>query len=189
MPRTGLTPLRVVEEAEHLADEVGLGNVTLMALALSLGVRPPSLYKHIDGMDALQRQISIRARNELADVLARAAVGKAGAQALQAMSTAWREWAKQHPGRYAATVTAPAADDAEHTAASNAAVRVALDVLAGFGLAGDDAIDAVRALRSTVHGFITLEQGGGFGLPVDIDRSFDRMVASLASTLTSWAHS
>jgi AcrR family transcriptional regulator len=179
--------LRVVQEAEAVADEVGLANVTLMSIAERLGVRTPSLYKHIDGMDALQRQLSIRALNELADVLARACVGKSGVRAVQAMSVALRDWAKQHPGRYAATVAAAAPTDTEYAAASFAAVQVALDVLAGFDLAGDDAIDAVRALRSTLHGFIALEQAGGFGLPVDIDRSFNRLVVALANTLSEWA--
>ncbi len=189
MPRSGLTTARVVEEAAVVSDEVGLANVTLMSVAERLGVRTPSLYKHIDGMDALQRQLSISATTELADVLARACVGKAGVQALQALFVACRDWAKKHPGRYAATVKAPDPKDTESVAAFAAVVQVALDVLAGFDLVGDDAIDAVRAMRSTLHGFIALEEAGGFGLPVDIDRSFNRLVLGLASTLNEWAKS
>ncbi|HJY03666.1 MAG TPA: TetR family transcriptional regulator, partial [Streptosporangiaceae bacterium] len=51
MPRAGLTEARVVDEAEQMADEVGLSGLTLAALADRLGVRYPSLYKHVDGMD------------------------------------------------------------------------------------------------------------------------------------------
>lgn len=61
-----------------------------------------------------------------------------------------------------------------------------LDVLDAYQLSGDDAIDAVRALRATLHGFITLEQAGGFGLPVDVDRSFDRLIGGLAEILATW---
>jgi hypothetical protein len=43
-------------------------------------------------------------------------------------------------------------------------------------LNGDDAIHAVRALRSLVHGFATLEVSGGFGIPLDLDESFHRLV-------------
>ncbi len=186
MPRAGLTTLRVVQEAEDIADEVGLNNLTLAAIAPRLGVRMPSLYKHVDGMDALQRLVAIRAKTELADVLGRAAVGKAGVEALNAVCIAYRSWARAHPGRYAATVRAPANGDVEDTAASQAAVQVALAALAGYRLEDDDAIDAVRALRATLHGFITLEQAGGFGLPVDVDRSFVRLVSGLAETLRSW---
>lgn len=186
MPRAGLTTTRVVQEAEDVADEVGLANLTLAAIAPRLGVRMPSLYKHIAGMDALQRLVAIRATLELADLFARAAAGKAGTEALTAISNSWRTWAKMHPGRYAATVRAPEKDDAEHTAASNEVVQIALAALASYKLSGDDAIDAVRAFRATLHGFISLEQAGGFGLPVDVDRSFDRLIAGLAKTLSAW---
>ena len=134
MPRSGLTTLRVVQEAEVVADEVGLANVTLMSVAQRLGVRTPSLYKHIDGMDALQRQLSIRALGELGDVLARACVGKAGVQAVQAISVALRNWAKQHPGRYAATVAAADPADSEHAAASFASARPAIRTSSGRGV-------------------------------------------------------
>ena len=65
----------MIDEAEQMADEVGLSHLTLAALADRLGVRYPSLYKHVDGMDGLQRGIAIRTKNELAAILARATVG------------------------------------------------------------------------------------------------------------------
>lgn len=186
MPRAGLTTTRVVLEAEDVADEVGLANLTLTAIAPRLGVRMPSLYKHVAGMDALQRLVAIHATQEMADLFARAAAGKAGSEALTAISTSWRAWAKMHPGRYAATVRAPQKYDAEHTEASNGALEIVLAVLDGYQLSGDDAIDAARVFRATLHGFISLEQAGGFGLPVDVDRSFDRLIAGLAETLGGW---
>jgi AcrR family transcriptional regulator len=185
--RAGLSEDRVVVEAERIADEVGLSRLTLAALAESLGVRQPSLYKHIDGMDALQRSIAIRAKTELGEVLGRAAVGKAGDDAIRALSTAYRRWALEHPGRYSATVRAPAPGDTEDEAASAAVVGVVFDVLAGYDLHGVDAIDATRALRSTLHGFIALESSGGFGLPVDVDRSFERLVDGLVVALKTLA--
>jgi AcrR family transcriptional regulator len=185
--RVGLSEDRVVVEAERIADEVGLSRLTLAALADSLGVRQPSLYKHIDGMDALQRSIAVRAKTELADVLGRAAVGKSGDDAIRALATAYRRWALAHPGRYSATVRAPEAGDTDDEAASAAAVGVVLDVLAGYDLRGADAIDATRAIRSSLHGFIALESSGGFGLPVDVDRSFDRLVGGLVVALNDLA--
>ena len=187
MARAGLSQDRVVVEAERIADQVGLSRLTLAALAASLGVRQPSLYKHIDGMDALQRSIAVRAKTELGEVLGRAAVGKAGDDAIRALSTAYRRWALEHPGRYSATVRAPQPGDTDDEAASAAVVGVVFDVLAGYDLHGIDAIDATRALRSTLHGFIALESSGGFGLPVDIDRSFERLVDGLVVALKTLA--
>jgi len=186
MPRAGLSESRVIDEAERFADEVGLSGLTLAALAGRLGVRQPSLYKHIDGMDGLQRSISVRAKYELADTMARAAVGRACDDAIVAMARAYREWAVAHPGRYAAAQHAPAPGDVDDEAASQAAVRVVADVLSGYQLRDDDAVDAVRALRSALHGFVLLETGGGFGLPVDVDRSFERLVGALVIALSNW---
>lgn len=186
MPRLGLNEARIVAEAERIADQVGLARLTLAAVAESLGVRQPSLYKHVDGMDGLRRAISIRAKDELAETIARAAVGRARAEAIEAMSHAYRQWALDHPGRYAAGQRAAAKGDAEDEAASHEVVQVVGDVLVGYELHDDDAIDAIRALRATLHGFVTLEADGGFGLPVDIDHSFDQVVRAFAAALPNW---
>ena len=63
-------------------------------------------------------------------------------------------------------------------------VDIVLAVMASFGLEGEDALHAVRALRSLVHGFSTLELAGGFGLPLDCDESFRRMMNLLIQGLT-----
>lgn len=187
MPRAGLTETRVVEEAERIADEVGLSNLTLTALAKQLKVRQPSLYKHIAGADGLQRSIGLRAKDELAGVLGRAAVGRARGDAIVSMSHAYRAWALEHPGRYAATQRGPVPGDIEDETASANVVQIAFDVMAGYALRDDDAVDAIRALRSALHGFVTLEAGNGFGMPVDVDRSFDRLVAGLATAFARWS--
>ncbi len=179
MPRAGFTRDRVVAEAERIADEVGLARLTPAALADRLGVRQPSLYKHVDGLDGLRRGIAVRAKDELAGTLARAAVGRSRGDAIAAVAGAYRDWALKHPGRYAAAQRAP--DDTVDQAASQALVHVVTDVLAGFELRDDDAIDATRTLRSALQGFVTLEANGGFGLPADVDRSFDRLVRAFST--------
>lgn len=172
----------MIAEAQALSDEVGLQELTLAALAERLGVRQPSLYKHVAGLAALQRELAIRAKTELAEVLARATAGRSRQAAVLAMAEALRGWAHQHPGRYAATVR-PLADDAEDSAASAAVVSVVVDVLAGYDLAGTAAIHATRALRSALHGFISIEAAGGFGLPVDLDDSYELLVETLCAGL------
>ncbi|MBK9180580.1 MAG: WHG domain-containing protein [Acidimicrobiales bacterium] len=187
MPRAGLTPALVVGEAALVADDVGYDHLTLAAVAQRLGVRLPSLYKHVDGLDALHRGLAVQATGELAAALSAAAVGRATGDALAAMANAYRTYATEHPGRYAATVRAPDPADAEHVTASDAVLVVVLAVLAGYGLRGDDAIDATRALRSALHGFVALEAAGGFGLPQAVDRSFARLVATFDAAFVSWA--
>jgi AcrR family transcriptional regulator len=187
VPRAGLSHPAVVTGAAELADEIGFDRLTLAALAARLGVRLPSLYKHIDSLDGLRRDVAVLAVTELGATISAAAVGRAGSDALRAVADAYRRYGQAHPGRYAATIRAPGADDAEHTAAAEGVLRVVLAVLAGYGLAGNDAIDATRALRAGLHGFVALEAGGGFGMPVDVDRSYTRLVDGFDATLHRWA--
>lgn len=179
----GVTRERVLAVAAELADEHGLGALTLAQVAARLGVRLPSLYNHIDGLPGLQRGLAALAIGELTAALTKAAIGRAGDEAVHAIAGAYRAYVLAHPGRYAAAVRAPAADDAELQALSRASVEVVAAVLAPYGLADDDAIHAVRGLRSLAHGFATIEAAGGFGLALDRDESFRRLVAAYVAGL------
>ncbi|MBM0233348.1 WHG domain-containing protein [Micromonospora sp. STR1_7] len=183
MPRAGLAPAAVVAAGAALADEVGFTNVSMGLVAERVGVRTPSLYKHVDSLDALRRGIAIQAKRELGDALARATVGLSGPDAVRAFADAHRRWVLDHPGRYAATIRAPEADDEEDRRAGDDVLRILLDVLAGFGPPGAGTIDAARALRSALHGFASLESAGGFGLPRDVDRSYRFLVDTLITGL------
>jgi AcrR family transcriptional regulator len=183
MPRMGLDAARVVDTAAAIADAEGLPAVTLARVAGDLGIRAPSLYNHVDGLPGLLRAVALLAVRELTAVLRDAAVGRSGEDALAATARAYRDYARAHPGRYAATVAAPAPDDDEHRAAAAETVEVVLAVLRGWDLDGDDAVHAARTFRSAIHGFVVLEAAGGFGIPLDLDESFDRLVATLAAGL------
>lgn len=71
-------------------------------------------------------------------------------------------------------------------AASGALVGVAVAVLSGYRIAGGDLVDAVRILRSALHGFVALEQAGGFGLPTSVDATFARLVDGPDTAFRSW---
>jgi AcrR family transcriptional regulator len=175
MPRSGLDPDAVVSAAADLADAEGLEALTLAKVASSLGVRSPSLYAHVDGLPDLRRRMAARGARELADALQAVAAGRAGEDALRAVADVYRSYAREHPGLYQVIQRAPDGDATE----AQRVIDVILAVLRGYGLEGDDALHAVRAVRSALHGFVMLEQGGGFGLPIAIDDSFDRLVAAL----------
>jgi AcrR family transcriptional regulator len=186
MPRAGLTPRRVVEEAAVVADATGLDRLTLAAVAERCGVALPSLYKHVRGLDGLRRDLAVLAVRELAATLSQAAVGRARSDALHAIADAYRAYATAHPGRYAASVRAPAPGDADHAAAANDALAVFAAVLAGYGITGPDAIDAIRGLRAAMHGFVALEVAGGFRMPQSVDASYARLVDALDTALSTW---
>lgn len=188
MTRAGLTPDKVVAEAGVLADERGIRALALAPLAERLGVRVPSLYKHVGGLDDLHRRVALAAMGDLAGALGAATVGRSGLDALRACATAWRAYATEHPGRYAAIQRGPdrsAGADPELLAAGDRVLDLVLAVLRGYGLDADGTVHAARAVRSALHGFISLEAEGGFGLSQDIEVSYDRLVTLLDAGLGS----
>jgi AcrR family transcriptional regulator len=184
MARAGLDTDAVVGAAARLADADGLEAVTLARLAAILGVRSPSLYAHVDGLDDLRQRLATRGARDLAAELQQAVAGRSGSDALGALADAYRAYARAHPGTYAALQRAPARDDAEAAAAATAVVEVVLAVLRGYDVEGDDAIHATRIIRAALHGFVTLETGGGFGIPLDLNDSYARLVDVLDGGLS-----
>jgi AcrR family transcriptional regulator len=177
----------VVEVAAEVADESGFEALSLAAVAERCGVRLPSLYKHVRSLDAVRLEVSALALRELGAATTAAVLGHSRRDAVLAMAGAWRAYARAHPGRYAATRTAPDGEHAGQQEAASSLLAVVEATLAGYGLRGEDAIDATRALRSAIHGFVDLEVHGGFGLPVDVDRSFERLVSALERELDTWS--
>jgi AcrR family transcriptional regulator len=180
MPRAGLGPDAVVDGAAALADAEGLEAVTLARLASDLGVRAPSLYAHVGGLPDLRRRLAARGARELGAALQAAAAGRARGDALAAVARAYRDYAHAHPGTYAAAQRAPDLGDA-----GAAVVDTVAAVMRGYGFEGDDAIHAVRIVRAALHGFAALETEEGFGIPLDVDDTFARLVDVLDRGLES----
>lgn len=182
MPRAGLSRAAVIAAALEVVDEAGFDRLTLAGIAERVRVAVPSLYKHVGGLDDVRRGVALEAVLELRAVVTDEAVGRSGAEALRAVARGIRSFANAHPGWYAAAQFAPAANreagesgDALSVAAASAVDAIAA-VLRGFDLPEARTVDAVRLVRSAVHGFVVLEQGGGFGLPDDLEQSFEVVI-------------
>lgn len=187
MPRAGLTPDRVARIGAELADEVGFAHVTPSGVARRAGVQVASLYAHVRGADDLRVRITLLALGEMADRGDAALAGRAGRDALVALGDVYRDYAREHPGRY---------DAARHrldpeTAAASAGPRhaaLALAVLRGYDLAEADRTHAVRLLGSVFHGFTSLELAGGFDHSAPAaPQSWARILDALDTILRSWS--
>ncbi len=191
MARVGLTPESVTLAAAELADEHGWQHLTLAAVAAKVGVRQPSLYKHVASLAALRQAVSRLAVAELGERMSTAIAGRAGFDALIHVADAYRDYSHTHPGRYASSVIAPHEDDIEHHRISQTILTTLTAVLRGYGLTddpeNDDALHSIRALRALLHGFVALESAGGFGLDLDVDESFSRLVTGFDATLREQA--
>ncbi|MFF7749575.1 TetR/AcrR family transcriptional regulator [Streptomyces sp. NPDC007971] len=186
MARAGITADRLVTAAADLADEAGFENVSLSALARHFGVKDASLYSHVRGLGDLRTRLALHAGGELIDRIAAAVAGRAGKDALAAFAGAYRAYALEHPGRYAATqIRIDQALIADSPALRRTA-EITYGMLRAYGLAEPDLTDAVRLLRSTFHGYCALESAGGFGADRDVRASWDKAVEALHLALTHW---
>ena len=185
--RVGIDRDAVVRAAAKIADDEGWDALTLARVAGKLRVRSPSLYNHVGGLKALRRELELLVMRELNTALTRATIGKSRDDAVRALAVAYRAFVKRHPGTYAATMVAAPKNDPAVEAAAGQIVETLLSVLSGYGLDRREGIHAIRAMRSAVHGFAALEIAGGFGIPLDVDKSFDWLVSSLLKGLSSSA--
>jgi AcrR family transcriptional regulator len=187
-PRANLTKDVVIQAAADLIHTEGLEALSLGRLAKELGIRTPSLYNHVDGLHGLMRDLSILNARNLAECISEAAIGQSGPEAVRAIMQAIRAYIKEYPGLYLSTVRASGTqpeDNSELEQEEQRSVKVGLAVMASFGLEENEAIHALRGLRSVVHGFSTLEISGGFGIPLDLDESFSRLVDIFIAGLES----
>jgi AcrR family transcriptional regulator len=176
MTRVKMSNERVVGLAVKMINRKGWESLTLAALAESAEVSSPSLYKHIEGLEGLRRDLSLYAVRRLLAVLGEAIMGRAGEEAILAMIRVYRGFLAEQPGLARALEQAPDRRDKVLLEAAGKLVDVAVLAFRDKLPVRDDALHAIRAVRAMVHGFHSLEQASGFGLPLSLDESFERMI-------------
>lgn len=170
MARAALSADAVVGIALQLLDEKGPDALTLSAVAGRAGVATPSLYKHVRNLAELRDLMSARIMNDIADQVGQAVLGHSADEAIRALMTAWRHYARHHPHRYAALLHRPEPRTAQ---AGKRLLDILFATLRAYGMTDSAAIHAVRCLRAVLHGFAALEAQGAFQLPEELDESYE----------------
>lgn len=182
-PRNGITLTKILLVATEIVDTNGVEALTLSSLAQKLEVRSPSLYNHFDGLHGIRRLLSIYGLEQLLSVMMRSVIGRSGDEAIREMAKAYIGFARIHPGLYEMTLLFPAGYDEEIQKVSQEIVNLVTQVLEVYQLEKSDAIHITRSLRSLLHGFASLEQKKGFGLPEELDVSLKHMVETFLAGL------
>jgi AcrR family transcriptional regulator len=184
--KAGLTSTDIYEAAVALVDEQGFAELTLAGVATKLGVQPPSLYHHVDGVDGLRRAVVRRAIDVFSEVTVAARAERHGAAAFIAHAHAQRDLARSRPGLYAAiNATAYIAHDEEMWPLLLTALQPMMETLRELGLEGDAVFEALRLFRAAMHGFLVLELRGDFGFDLDVEASYDRLIQVVLTGLQS----
>jgi AcrR family transcriptional regulator len=171
----------IVNAALTFLDREGWDALTINALATQLGTKGPSLYNHVSSLEDLRRTVRMRVVGDIIDMLNTVGQGRTRDDAVMAMASAYRSYAHHHPGRYSAFTRMPlGGDDPEFTEATRAAAAPVIEVLASYGLAGDEAFYAALEFWSAMHGFVLLEMTGVMN-GIETDAVFTDMVLRLAT--------
>lgn len=167
-PRIGIDSTAVLMAAVDVANEEGAAAVTITSVAKKLGIRPPSLYNHVSGLEQIRTGLAKYALDRLHDHIVAAVGPLTGEQAVRSFAEAYLTFAGEHPGLYEAVQAAPGPDDPQLREAGTRIVDLALGYLGGYRLTEEQALHTVRGLRSLIHGFASLKRQGGFGLPLEV---------------------
>jgi AcrR family transcriptional regulator len=165
----GLPPLtprvrEIVGAALALLEEHGAEALTMRRLAGQLGIRAPSLYKHLAGKSELETAVIAVGFEDLATVLERAA--QAGPEPeLTRLGLAYRKFALARPHLYRLMNERPLARELLPPGLED---RAAAPLVAAVG--GDP--DLARAAWAFAHGMIMLELNDRFPPSADLDAAW-----------------
>jgi AcrR family transcriptional regulator len=182
VPRAGLNPDAVVDVALALVDEKGLDALSLAAVADRAGVAAPSLYKHVGSLADLRTLMAIRIMRQITGIFTTAVMGRSRDDAVEALMRAYRSYVLANPGRYALVPLDPL-QIPQVADAGRELLGVFVAVVRGYGFDDTAATHSIRRLRAAAHGFADLEANGGFGMPEDIETSYDQVVDMVLSSL------
>nr|WP_090888765.1 TetR/AcrR family transcriptional regulator [Evansella caseinilytica] len=180
-PRAGLDSVKIVQAASEVADRHGAEAVTIATIARKLNVRPPSLYNHVAGLRELKTMLAVHGGKQLYHSLKQEVGEQQGEEAVLALGKAYIAYTRAHPGLYEFTLRAPDPEAAELQEVASSLLQLIIDMLGTYHLEKEDILHAVRGLRSILHGFSSLEQKGGFGMPLNLDESLEYMLTSYIS--------
>ncbi|MDI3241375.1 TetR-like C-terminal domain-containing protein [Arthrobacter sp. AL08] len=184
--RRGVTKAGLALAGAELADQIGLQGVTVAALARHFDVKPASLYSHVLSTADLKTGVALLALEELADRASDAIAGRAGKDALMALADSFRDYARDHPGRFAATELRLDQESAKKSAGWRHA-RFLGAIMREYRLTEINQVHAVRLFGSTIRGFIALEMSGSFDHSApDAEESWYRILETLDATFSHW---
>ena len=168
----------VVVTARRLLEEEGAGALTMRRLAEQLGIKAPSLYKHLPDKAALEAAIiatgleeaAVRFEQAVDSAMTGGDAAGGGAAAISALAAAYREFALAHPHLYRLMHNGPL--PRQHLPAG-VEDRAAAPVLR---VAGSRA--RARALWAFAHGMVMLELDQRFPPDADLDAAWEAGVTA-----------
>jgi len=154
----------IVAAARELLEQEGPEALSMRRVADRLGIRAPSIYKHLPGKQTLENALVSDGFEELAAAFAPAS---ATLDPIGALAVAYRGFARSHPHLYRLMTERPLDREGLSPGVED---RAAAPILAAVG--GD--ADLARAAWAFAHGMTILELNGRFPAGADLDAAWAR---------------
>jgi AcrR family transcriptional regulator len=154
-----LTPRarEIVAAARELLEAEGPEALSMRRVAERVGIRAPSIYKHLPDKEALEAALIGAGFEEWAEAFE--------GETPEEVGRAYREYAKRHPHLYRLMTEKPLARERLASGVEERAARPIVEAVGG------DA-DLARALWAFAHGMTILELNGRFPPGADLDAAW-----------------
>lgn len=172
----GVRARDIVFEARKIVDEQGIEALSMRNLAQRLGIRAPSLYKHLANKESLESLLISIGFEEQAGLFE--SVLRSSREPLLAMARVFRAYAQDHPGLYRLMYDRKLNRELLREGSEQRAV---IPVVMAAG--GDR--DLARAAFAFAHGMTILELNGRFPPDADLDAAWRRGITALQKSIPS----
>ncbi|ABW11231.1 transcriptional regulator, TetR family [Parafrankia sp. EAN1pec] len=163
----------IIGAARRLLEDEGVGSLTMRRLGEVLGIRAPSLYKHLPGKHAVEAALVETALWEAGDALHRVVDGAGPGDVVGRLLAEYRRYALAHPNLYRLTAVDPLGREG---------LTAGLEDWSGepfYRATGEPYV--AQALWAAAHGAVVLELANRFLPGSDLDRTW----AALAAAFTA----
>ncbi len=180
----------VIEAAIACLDKEGEAALGVNRVARELGIKPPAIYKHLDGNAGLQRAVALAIwRNYLAECRQQTAGIIEPHTLLRAGAQATRSFARRHQARYTVmTQYQMRPTDPQEAEIIQDSLRFFQKSLQLYELSDDALIDVMRMVNAAIYGFIAREQSELMTLNRSPDASYEVMLDMLLAAIEYIRH-
>jgi AcrR family transcriptional regulator len=156
-----LTPRarEIVAAARELLEAEGPEALSMRRVAERVGIRAPSIYKHLPDKQALEAALISAGFEEWAEVF------EGAGQTPEALGRAYRAYALAHPHLYRLMTEKPLARERLESGVEDRAARPIVEAVGGDP-------DAARAVWAFAHGMTILELNGRFPPDAELDAAW-----------------
>lgn len=181
-----LTQQDVIAAAIICLDREGETALGVNRVARQLGIKPPAIYKHLDGNTGLRRAVALTIWRDYLAACQQQTTGITDPPTLlRTGAQATRNFARSHPARYAImTHYQLRPTDPEEAEIIQASLRWFQSSLNLYALNDDALIDVMRMINAAIYGFIAREQSELMTLNRSPDASYDVMLDALLVAIT-----